>query len=123
MASQSEGQTTLLIERIEASRASLGGDLLALRRRLDVPARVKDSIASKPMAWFGGSLGVGLLASLFLKRPRATATVRAERPRRGWMGLILGGAMTLARPALQSWALREIQNRFVIPRNDNAGNS
>lgn len=121
MASQSEGQTTLLIERIEASRASLGGNLLVLRRRLDVPARVKDSIASKPMAWFGGSLGVGLLASLLFKRPRAT--VRPERPRRGWMGLMLGGAMTLARPALQSWALRELQNRFVIPRNDNAGKS
>jgi hypothetical protein len=123
MASPSEEQTSLLIERLAASRDSLGRELLDLRRRLDVPARVKDSIVSKPMAWFGGSLGVGLLASLVLKRPRASAAPRPERPRRGWMGLLLGGAVTLARPALQSWALRELQNRFVIPRNDNVRKS
>lgn len=110
-----------MIERIAASRAALGDNLLDLRHRLDVPARVKDSLVSKPLVWFGGSLGVGLLASLAFKRPRAAP--RAERPRRGWMGLILGGAMTLARPALQSWALREIQSRFVIPRNDNVEKS
>jgi len=121
MASQPEEQTTRLIARIAASRTALGDNLLDLRHRLDVPARVKDSIVSKPMAWFGGSLGVGLLASLAFRRPRAT--VRPERPRRSWIGLILGGAMTLARPALQSWALREIQTRFVIPRNDNVENS
>lgn len=121
MAAQSEEQTSRLIERIAASRAALGDNLLDLRHRLDVPARVKDSLVSKPLVWFGGSLGVGLLASLAFKRPRAAP--RPERPRRGWMGLLLGGAMTLARPALQSWALREIQSRFVIPRNDNVEKS
>jgi hypothetical protein len=122
MAAQSEEQTSHLIERIAASRTALGDNLLDLRHRLDVPARVKDSLVSKPMVWFGGSLGVGLLASLAFRRPRGAP--RPERPRRrGWMGVVLGGAMTLARPALQSWALRELQSRFVIPRNDNVEKS
>ncbi len=114
MADQSQGPEAL-IARIAASRVSLGTDLGLLRRRWDIPTRVKDSILSKPLAWFGGSLGVGLVASLLLKRPR----VREEKKHRGWWSLALGGAFTLARPALQSWALREAKKRFVIPGNDN----
>ena len=114
MAAQSQG-TEALIARIAASRASVGLELAALRRRLDVPTRVKNSILSKPLAWFGGSLGVGFIASLLLKRPR----VREEKKHRGLWSLALGGAFTLARPALQSWALREARKRFVIPGNDN----
>lgn len=114
MAAQPQGSEAL-IARIAASRGSLGTELAVLRRRWDVPARVKDSILSKPLAWFGGSLGAGFIASLLLKRPKA----RGEKKRRTWWSLALGGAFTLARPALQSWALREAKKRFVIPGNDN----
>jgi drug/metabolite transporter (DMT)-like permease len=122
MASQPQGPAEELIARIEASRNALAGDLAALRRRLDVPTRVRDSFRSRPLAWFGGSLGAGLLASMLFKRPRQTPA-RPVPARRGWWGMMLGGAFTLARPALQSWAIKELQNRFVIPRNDNAGKS
>ena len=119
MASQSQGQTDALIARIAASRVALAADLADLRRRLDVPTRVKDSILSKPLAWFGGSLGAGFLASaLFKKR-----VPRAEKAKRGFLGILLGGLFTLARPALQNWAMQEARKRFVIPRNDSGGHS
>lgn len=121
MASQSQGQTDALSARLEASRASLGSDLATLRRTLDVPARVKDSILSKPLGWFAGSLGVGLLASLLLKRRRPQ--VSESKPSRSVFKLALGGAFALARPALQTWAMREFGKRFVIPGNDTVRDS
>jgi hypothetical protein len=121
MASQPQGPAEALIARIEASRHALGDDLGALRRRFDVPSRVRESFRSRPLAWFGGSLGAGLAASLLFKRPRPAPAPAS--PRRGRWGMILGGAFTLARPALQSWALKQLGNRFAIPRNDIAGKS
>lgn len=114
MASQSQGQAEALIARIAASRVALAADLSELRRRFDIPARVKDSILSKPLAWFGGSLGAGFLASSIFKRRRPAA----EKAKKGLLGLVLGGALTLARPALQNWAMQEARRRFAIPRND-----
>lgn len=118
MAAQPERQTEALIARIAASRAAVGRDLALLKHRMDVPARVKESVLSKPIAWFGGSLGVGLVASLLLKgrksRPKPEKIVR-----RSLWSLALGGAFTLMRPALQSWALHELRKRYVIPGNDN----
>lgn len=122
MASQSQGQTDALSARLAASRASLGSDLAQIRRRLDVPARVKDSILSKPLVWFGGSLGVGLLASMLLRRPRPQVR-ESKASRSSLWKLALGGAFTLARPALQSWALKEFGKRFVIPGNHTVGES
>lgn len=122
MAAQPERQTEALIARIADSRAAMGRDLAVLRHRLDVPARVKDSVMSKPLAWFGGSLGAGLAASLLLKgrksRPKPEKVVR-----RSLWSLALGGAFTLARPALQAWAMNELRKRFVIPGNDNVRSS
>ena len=118
MAAESERQTEALIARLAASRRAVGQDLAVLRHRLDVPARVKESVMSKPLAWFGGSLGAGLLASFLLKgrksKPKPEKVVR-----RSLWSLALGGAFTLARPALQTWAMNELRKRFVIPGNDN----
>lgn len=118
MAAESERETEALIRRLAASRTALGHDLAILRHRLDVPARVKESVMSKPLAWFGGSLGAGLVASFLLKgrksKPKPEKVVR-----RSLWSLALGGAFTLARPALQTWAMSELRKRFVIPGNDN----
>jgi hypothetical protein len=119
MDSQPQGQAAALIARIAASRSALADDYAHLRRRLDLSGRVKDSILSKPAAWFGGSLGMGFLASLMLRRPRP----REAKPKRSLVALALGGAFTLVRPALQSWAVRELGKRFVIPGNDTVRHS
>ena len=123
MASQPQGPAEALIARIEASRHAVADDLGALRRRFDVPTRIRESFRSRPLAWFGGSLGAGLVASLFFKPHRPAPAPAPVPARRGRWGMILGGAFTLARPALQSWALKELRNRFAIPRNDIAGKS
>jgi alpha-beta hydrolase superfamily lysophospholipase len=118
MAAEPERQAEALIARLAASRSAVGHDLAVLRHRLDVPARVKESVMAKPLAWFGGSLGAGLIASFLLKgrksRPKPEKVVR-----RSLWSLALGGAFTLARPALQTWAMSELRKRFVIPGNDN----
>lgn len=121
MASQPQGQTDALIARIASSRVALAADLADLRRRLDVPSRVKDSILSKPLAWFGGSLGAGFVASTLLKKRRATPVEKVAK--RGFWGVVLGGLFTLARPALQNWAMQEARKRFAIPRNDSREHS
>lgn len=121
MASPTQGTTEALSARLDASRAALGRDLTALRHRLDVPARVKDSILSKPLLWFGGSLAAGLAASLLLRRPRPV--IRESKPSKSLWKLALGGAFALARPTLQTWALRELGKRFAIPGNDTVGES
>jgi hypothetical protein len=63
----------------------------------------------------GGSLGAGLLTSVILKRRRRPAKTEAVVKKSLWT-VVLGGAFALARPALQSWALREFQSRFAQPR-------
>ncbi|MCW1887821.1 hypothetical protein OKA04_23990 [Luteolibacter flavescens] len=93
-------------------------DIAVLRRRLDVPARMKESVTTKPLAWFGGSLGAGLVAS-FLFRGRKAKPQPEQVVRRSLWSLALGGVFTLARPALQAWASNELRKRFVIPGNDN----
>ncbi|MCW1924662.1 hypothetical protein OKA05_19005 [Luteolibacter arcticus] len=118
MAAEPERQA--LIARIAASRTTVGHEFAVLRHRLDVPARVKDSVMSKPLAWFGGSLGAGLLASfLFKGRKSSSEPVPEKVVRRSLWSLAIGGAFTLARPALQTWAMNELRKRFVIPGNDN----
>ena len=119
MAAEPERKAEELVARLSASRTALGQDLAVLRHRLDVPARVKESVMSKPLAWFGGSLGAGLVASFLLKgrKPKPPKTEKVVR--RSLWSLALGGAFTLARPALQTWAMSELRKRFVIPGNDN----
>lgn len=113
-----EPERQILINRIAASRGAVGRDVAILRHRLDVPARMKESVMSKPLAWFGGSLGAGLVAS-FLFRGRKPKPQAEKVVRRSLWSLALGGAFTLARPALQAWATNELRKRFVIPGNDN----
>lgn len=100
-------EAAALIERLERSRARLGGHLVDLRHALDVPARVKHSIRTKPFAWFGGSLGIGLVASRLLRRPRKPA------PRRGFGALIAAAALALLKPFLRSVITSELQRRFI----------
>ncbi len=117
MAAEPRQDLQALSARIAASRVAVAGELAQLRYRLDVPARVKESVLSKPLAWLGGSLGAGFVASIFLRRRRSHRSEKAEKVvKKSLWGMLLGGAFTLARPALQNWALREFQSRFAQPK-------
>lgn len=108
-------QTQALIDRLEASRRRLGGEVVALKARLNVPAQIKRQVARRPWAWFGASAGVGLIASRLLRRPRR------DKRRKGVVRFLAPTLLTLAKPWLKTLLLREIQRRFVhtssIPSN------
>lgn len=100
-----------LIDRIATSRDSIEIHARELRRKLDLPSRIKQSILSKPLAWFGGSLGAGFVASRLLRRPKK------EKKSGGWIVLIFGSLFTLAKPILKNVITSELQRRFM----DHAG--
>lgn len=99
-----------LIRRIEDSRANVGNHVAQLKRSLDVPSRIKKSVVSSPLAWFGGSLGAGVLASrIFRRKPKKVAAKS-----KGIIGLLIATAMTLIKPAIRGIIMSELQRRFKV---------
>ncbi|MFC7338911.1 hypothetical protein ACFQY0_17070 [Haloferula chungangensis] len=99
-----------LIRRIEDSRANVGNHVAQLRRSLDVPSRIKHSVTSSPLAWFGGSLGAGVLASrIFRRKPKKVATKS-----KGIIGLLIATIMTMVKPAIRGILVSELQRRFKV---------
>ncbi len=62
-----------LIERIEASREQLAGDVACVVEAVDVPSRIRRSIASSPLKFAAGAAVAGLAGSALLRRPLRTA--------------------------------------------------
>ena len=98
-----------LILRIESSRGELAGHVRKLKRKFDVPHRVRQSVASSPFAWFGGSLGVGFLTSRILGRKR-----KKERKRGGFFGFLFAALITLIKPSIKGFLLGELQRRLKV---------
>lgn len=88
-----------LVRQAEQSRAVLLSGARTLKHRLDVPARVKSSLGENPGAWILGTAGLGLLASMFLRR----RTPREPRKARGIPSIVLGLAATAAKPLVKTW--------------------
>lgn len=96
-----------LIQRMAASREDLGSQLAELRYKIDVPARIKGSVAGKPWLWFGGSLGAGFVASRMLRRPKKVKT------KGKWLGFLLTTAFTILKPTVMRVVTSELQRRFM----------
>ena len=88
-----------LIGQATAAREVLFTEAKTLRHRLDVPARIKGSLSEHPSAWMLGTAGVGLLASMVFRRRPA----REAKKSRGTSSVLLGLALTAARPLVKSW--------------------
>lgn len=88
-----------------ASRACLESEAAALRRRLDVPARLRGSLRTHPTAWLFGSLASGLAASFLFRRKPAE-----EKKRRGFPGMLLGLTLTAARPIAKVWLADQLKH-------------
>lgn len=84
-----------------AARSCLECEAAALRRRLDVPARVRESLKNQPLGWLLGSMAAGLAASFLIRRKPATA-----RKTRGLKSRLLGLVLTTARPLVKIWLTR-----------------
>ncbi len=95
-----------LIRRSETARLKLGQAHAKLKRKLDVPARVKDSLQSNPIQWVGGSLASGFLGSFLFKSRRSKAKKSAKRVKkeRGFWLATLMLLLTLAKPAAKIYA-------------------
>ena len=104
-----ESEKEALIRRLEASRQQLGVHVAAVRHKLDVPRRVREHVARKPLLWFGGSLGVGLVASRLLRRPRKKTKAKAA----GLMGILLPTLVAVLKPLLKHVVTSELQRRLM----------
>jgi hypothetical protein len=103
-------ETEALIARLEASRQRLGGEITALRSKLDLPARIRRQFGRRPWLWFGASAGLGLVASRMLRRRR-----RGKKRRRGLVRLLMPLFMGFLKPWLRSLLMRELRQRFLDP--------
>jgi hypothetical protein len=106
---QKSAPTEALIRRAEAARRQLSAEYAAIRHRLDVPARVKDSLRNHPLGWVGGSLAAGLAASTLLRHKPKEETSRPAKRRGGIAGFALTAATALAKPMLKAWLANRLQ--------------
>jgi hypothetical protein len=101
-----------LIHLSAAARSCLDHEAAALRKRLDVPMRVRDSLASHPGSWMLGSLASGLLASvMFRRRPRAAAPGN-----KGVLSALLGLTLTAAKPFAKVWLANQLKDWMTRPQ-------
>ena len=89
--------------RLEESRRDLGLAVIGLRRRFDVPARLRLSMRQHPRGWFTGSLVAGLLAAISVRRRGGG---RRERRGRGWLAGLAAFVLSILKPLLKRWLTR-----------------
>ena len=114
MARQSTDKDRLktLSRQLDTARSDLGQAAVAMRRRLDLPCRMRDSFRRHPAAWFGGSLAAGLVVSAGLVRLRRRPALIQTTAPAGHKSRIAGAAaiiFTLLRPVIQKWLLQQIR--------------
>ena len=106
-----------LLQVADLSRSLLADEAERLRQRLDVPARLRDSLKNHPTTWLFGSLAAGMAASFaFRRKPRV------EQKRKGFPAALLGLTLTAARPLAKVWLANQAK-RWVLaappaPRQD-----
>lgn len=95
-----------LIRLSAAARSHLEREALVIRHRLDVPARIRESVKNQPLGWLLGSLGAGLAASLLVRRNQPAPTKKI----RGFKGRLLALALTTGRPLVKVWLARRLKH-------------
>jgi soluble lytic murein transglycosylase-like protein len=106
-----------LIARGEAARARLTSTVLAVRAKLDAPARVRQSLRAHPTAWLAGAVATGLVTSrlIFRRRPRKSMLSNKSS---SIPVFLLKLAFNAVSPALKIWLLAQAKswlNRRVSP--------
>ena len=101
-----------LIRLSAAARSCLEHEAAVLRKRLDFPMRVRDSLASHPGGWMLGSLASGLLASVLFRRRSHAAAPNSKGVLPGLLGLTL----TAAKPLVKVWLANQLRDWMTRPR-------
>ena len=100
-----------LIRLSATSRACLTREVVAVKQRLDFPARIRGSLKGHPSAWLFGSLAFGFVGSLLFRRKPAVT----GKKHRGWMMTLLGLALTAVRPFAKVWLADQVK-LYLIKR-------
>lgn len=102
-----------LVRRSEAARLHLSDAHSALKDKLNVPARLKESLKAEPTKWLGGSLVAGLVASrVFRKKKKPPEKVLSVKKQRNLLLGTLTLAFTLAKPAAKIYATKLLKDYF-----------
>jgi hypothetical protein len=94
-----------LIRLSESARCSLGHEMNTLKHRLDVPARIRDSLKNHPAGWLVGSLASGLTASMVFRRKPAPE----KKSHRGLPLTLLGITFSAVRPLAKVWLTNQLK--------------
>lgn len=101
-----------LTQQAAASRLVISQGYEQLRNRLDVSARIKDSIEKHPTRWLSGTLAAGLFVSKFFRTGKKAAKVVAATSGSSH-GLLFRSAtllFSLSKPFLKTYALKILQD-------------
>ncbi|MES2996605.1 MAG: hypothetical protein V4733_07325 [Verrucomicrobiota bacterium] len=103
-----------LIEEAAVSRDFLSLEIVELKRKLDVPARMRESLREHPTSWVAGSAISGLFASLLFRRPRKPKPKQAAKAAKtGVMGVLLASAVAVAKPIAGRWLANRAKNYWL----------
>ncbi len=111
-----------LIRRSEAARVQIGHAHLQLKKKLDIPLRLRDSLKSSPMKWLGGSLGVGFLGSFLFRSRRPKVRHEPEKKHRGWFIGLLMMLFALVKPSLKIYATKLLKDYLQHQITARSGN-
>jgi len=104
-----------LRRRLAATRFDVERAAVGVRRRYDIPARLRGSLARHPRGWFFGSLGTGLLAALSLRRRRKRDARRRAQPQATGRAAMLMGTVgflvSVLKPVARQWLTRQLLER------------
>lgn len=110
MAKQTQKSLQLaeLIRRSEAARLQIGQAHLQLKKKLDIPLRIKDTLKSSPLKWLAGSLGLGFVGSFLFRLKRRKSKHRADSgtKNRGWFIGLLMMMFAVMRPTIKIYATK-----------------
>ena len=108
-----------ILAELARSREAIARDSSAVRSQIDLSARLRDSVRSRPLAWLGGAAAIGyIFAGPKTRVKTVTKVVRgdskispkpAEKHPRGIWDIIfalLKLAIPLLRPALSAYAAK-----------------
>ena len=111
---QQKQEIERLILLSDSARSILEEEVISLKQKLDVPARLRSSLKTHPTGWLMGSLASGLAASMIFGRKQ----IVAEKKRRSLPLALLGLSLTAVRPLAKVWLTNQVKNYLIGASND-----
>jgi len=112
-----------LLAELAASRAAIRRDYGAVRRELDVQAKLENLVRRKPLAWLGGAAALGWwlagpkrktrVVTKYVKSSskRGAAEDKPNVARLGWLGVVIAlfkFSLPFLKPILTAYAGRQL---------------